>query len=419
MAETIYVYIDLAGTNHLVGRLWVHTKGNNESASFEYDRAWLANPQRFSLEPALRVGAGVFHTGQGKALFGAIGDSAPDRWGRLLMSRNARMQAKLENQPLRHLREVDCLLQVNDRARQGALRFTTEEGGNFLAADEPHTIPPEINLPRLLAAADAINSDTENEADLKILLAPGSSLGGARPKASIVDKNGNLLLAKFPQKNDDYNTVLWEAVTLKLAQKAGINTSQFRIATIQDHSVLIIDRFDRDGSFRIPFLSGMSMLGAADHEIRSYLELVDAIRQYGAQPKTDLKQLWRRLVFNLLVSNFDDHMRNHGFLYQGVSGWVLSPAYDMNPVPANIAPRNLRSAITLDDTSASIENALSVADYFDLSAPAVKTILAEVSTAVSGWREEARNWGLSRTGIERFESAFEHSETQATAKYLG
>ncbi len=419
MADTIYVYIDLAGTNHLLGRLWVHTTGNNESASFEYDRAWLNNPQRFSLEPALKIGAGVFHTGPGKALFGAIGDSAPDRWGRLLMSRHARMQAKLENQPLRHIREIDFLLQVNDRARQGALRFSREEGGDFLAVDTPHVIPLKIDLPRLLAAAAAINSNRENKDDLRILLAPGSSLGGARPKASIVDNDGNLLLVKFPKKDDDYNTVRWEAVTLHLAQKAGIRTSNFRIEKVQNRSVLLIDRFDRAGTDRIPFLSGLSMLDAADHEIRSYLELVDAIRQYGAKPKADIKQLWRRVVFNVLVSNFDDHMRNHGFLYQGTGGWLLSPAYDMNPVPADIAPRFLRSAIALDDTSASIENALSVADYFDLSTLEVKIILKEVLRATSSWRDVASNFGLSRTEIERFKSAFEHEETQVAAKYLG
>jgi len=419
MADTIYVAVDLAGTTHLVGRLWVHTRDGHESASFEYDRAWLNNSQRFSLEPALKIGAGVFHTGQGKALFGAIGDSAPDRWGRLLMSSNARMQAKLKNQPLQHLREVDFLLQVNDRARQGALRFTTEINGDFLSSDGLHAIPPKIDLPKLLNASDAINSDKENEQDLRILLAPGSSLGGARPKASVVDTTGELLLAKFPKKNDDYNEVLWEAVTLRLAQKAGIPTSKFRIETILDRSVLLVNRFDRDGTVRIPFLSGMSMLGAADHETRSYLELVDALRQYGAHPKTDIKQLWRRIVFNVLASNFDDHMRNHGFLYQSANGWNLSPAYDLNPVPADLAPRFLRTAISLDETSASVENALSVTAYFELSASDVKTILEEVYSAVSSWRDEARNLGLSRTEIERMDSAFEHDETHAVVKYLG
>ncbi len=222
MAETIYIYVDLSGKAQLVGRLWVHNKGDKESASFEYDKLWLNSPERFSLDPALILGKGSFHTTPGKALFGAIGDSAPDRWGRALMQRAARLDAHENDENIPYLREIDYLLKVNDYARQGALRFSFVEGGEFLETTAGAEIPPKIQLPKLLNAADAIYADGGNAEDLKLLLAPGSSLGGARPKASIQDQNSQLLVAKLPRKDDSYNEVAWEATTLSLARKAGI-----------------------------------------------------------------------------------------------------------------------------------------------------------------------------------------------------
>lgn len=416
MADTLYVYVDLSGKAHLAGRLWVHTKNNKESATFVYDDEWLKSPQRFSLDPALQIGKGSFHTIPGKALFGAIGDSAPDLWGRTLMLRAARLDAKNNNMSIRHLREVDFLLRVNDIARPGALRFSLQKGGEFHATDALG-IPPKIELPKLLNAADVIHAGGGDVEELKILLEAGSSLGGARPKASIRNHNSQLLLAKFPRKDDTWDEVIWEAITLSLARKAGICTPQTKLVKVLGRHVLLLDRFDRNGSIRIPFLSGMSMLGASDHENRSYLELVDALRQFGAHPKRDMHELWRRIVFTVLVTNVDDHMRNHGFLYQGTNGWILSPAYDINPVPADIAPRILRSSIVLDDNSATIENALTVHSLFGLSLSEAKLIIKEVSMVTAEWRKEAIKFRLNTNAIDRLETAFEHDESRA-AKIL-
>jgi serine/threonine-protein kinase HipA len=257
---------------HLAGRLWARIRKGRDSATFEYDKEWLANPIRFSLEPALQLGPGPFHTPTGKPLFGAIGDSAPDRWGRVLMRRAERRRAERAGETPRTLREIDYLLMVNNEARQGALRFAQEPGRPFLAANDAAPIPPLIELPRLLSAAEHVVGDSDSEEDLRLLLAPGSSLGGARPKASVRDKDGHLAIAKFPHKDDDFNAVLWEAVALRLAEKAGISVAPWRVENVAGKATLIVRRFDREGAVRIPFLSAMSMLGANDNETRSYLE---------------------------------------------------------------------------------------------------------------------------------------------------
>lgn len=341
MDREILVYIDLHGEPILVGRLWSRVRKGRESASFEYAPVWLAHPERFALEPALTLAPGPFHTQPEKALFGAIGDSAPDRWGRVLMRRGERRRAEREKQTSRTLFEVDFLLLVDDVARQGALRFKAEPDGAFLAPEDGMRIPALIELPRLLSAAERVANEEEDDEDLRLLIVPGSSLGGARPKASVRDHDGHLALAKFPNEQDDISVVLWEGVALSLAAKAGIRVPEWRIETIGDKPVILIRRFDRVGGQRIPFLSAMSMLGANDNEQHSYLEIADALRQYGAATKDDLAQIWRRIVFNVLISNSDDHLRNHGFLYGSHVGWRLSPAYDLNPVPVDIRPRVL------------------------------------------------------------------------------
>lgn len=343
-------------------------------------------------------------------MFGALGDSAPDRWGRALMRRAERQRARTAGTQPRALREIDYLLRVDDEARQGALRFAREKDGPFLAAHDTSRIPPMIALPRLLSAVEHVAAEAETEEDLRLLLAPGSSLGGARPKASVRDRDAHLLIAKFPHTDDEINTVAWEGIALSLAKKAGISVPDWRIERVADKPVLLLRRFDRAGGARIPFLSAMSMIGAQENETRSYLELVDALRSHGATPMADIHELWRRIVFTVLISNTDDHMRNHGFLYAGSDGWVLSPAYDLNPVPTDIRPRILATAIDLDDQTASIENAFAVAEYFEISPGEARRIAASVAEAVSGWRDEARRFGLSRNEIERMGSAFEHRD---------
>ena len=410
MDKEVLVYLALNGTPRLVGRLWARMRKDRESATFEYDKTWLAHSKSFSLEPALKLGPGPFHTASDRPLFGAIGDSAPDRWGRVLMRRAERRRAGQEGRRPRTVREIDYLLMVDDETRQGALRFSEQEQGPFLADLGRTRIPPLIDLPRLLSATEHVLSDTDTDEDLRLLLAPGSSLGGARPKASVRDRDGHLAIAKFPSSGDEISTVRWEAVALTLAAKAGIPVPGWRLETVADKPVLLLHRFDREQGTRVPFLSAMSMLDAKDNEQRSYLEFVDVLRQHGASPKADMHALWRRVVFSILISNTDDHLRNHGFLWTGPAGWSLSPAYDLNPVPADIKPRVLSTAIDLDDSTASLDLALEVAPYFELSTDAAHRIAAQVGQSVATWRKVAGKFGIAEAEINRVASAFEHAD---------
>lgn len=412
--RSLLVYVDLEGSPHFVGRLWARSPKGKESATFEYDDTWLANASRFPLEPALTLGKGPHHTTAGRLIFGAIGDSAPDRWGRVLIQREERRKAREEKRTPRTLLEIDYLLGVGDIARQGALRFAETEGGPFLATSTQ--IPPLLQLPALLGAALRLSADDGSDNDLRLLLAPGSSLGGARPKASVVDRDGQLAIAKFPQHDDAIRVTLWEAVALRLAAQAGIPTPEWRIENVAEREVLLLRRFDRHNDQRIPFLSAMSLLNATDNEPHSYLEIADALRQNGAKADEDCAQLWRRIVLNILVSNTDDHLRNHGFLYDPAGGWRLSPVYDVNPVPIDIKPRILTTAIDEVDGTASLELAFEVAPNFGLKPDKAKTIVREVGAAVQGWRKVASATGLSASEIERMASAFEHEELKAATR---
>jgi serine/threonine-protein kinase HipA len=412
MKRDAYVYADLNGTPNLAGQLFAHARRGREAATFAYDDAWLRNAERFALEPALQLGPGPFHTGADKALFGAIGDSAPDRWGRSLMRRTERRRAAAAGTTPRTLSEIDYLLLVNDEARLGALRFADQVGGPFLAPDNESPVPPLITLPRLLSAAERVVDDSEDDEDLRLLFAPGASLGGVRPKASVREPDNSLAIAKFPHRDDEWNAVVWEAVSLSLAAKAGISVASWRLEKIAGKDVILLGRFDRDGAVRIPFLSAMSMLGAKDNEARSYLEIADALRQHGAQPGEDRRELWRRIVFTVLISNVDDHMRNHGFLYIGNAGWALSPAYDLNPMPLDVKPRILSTAIDDEDQTASLALALSVAEYFGLDQVDAQRIAGVVGRAVAQWRTEAIRLGISKAECMRMESAFAHADLE-------
>jgi serine/threonine-protein kinase HipA len=416
MEHAILVYVDLVGIPIKVGQLWGRFRNGRESMSFEYDRNWLNHPKRFSLDPALKLIAGSFHAASDKPLFGAIDDSAPDRWGRLLMRRSERKNAEHEKRTARALKEIDFLLMVDDEGRQGALRFKREELGPFLTTYDRNHIPPLVSVGKLLTAASHVMQDSDTEEDLRLLLAPGSSLGGARPKSSVRDKDGHLAIAKFPRKDDEINIIAWEAVALSLANKAGIQVPEWCIETVARQQILLSRRFDRRKNIRIPFLSAMSILGAKDNEMHSYLEIADAIRQMSASPKEDLEALWRRIVFSVLISNVDDHLRNHAFLYSGMSGWRLSPAYDLNPTPIDIKPRILSTAIDLIDPSASLDIAVSVAHYFDLDNLQAKDIFKEVGSATALWREEAAKFKIKKTEIDRMASAFEHNDLQKAIK---
>lgn len=399
MEKETLVYLDFAGAAHLVGRLWSHARRGRESATFEYSRSWLSNRNRFSLEPALH------HSASDRLTVGSIGDSAPDRWGRGLMRGADRSRNTL--------REIDYLLMVDDETRQGALRFARQEGGPFLADDGAKKIPPLIELPKLLRAADRVSNDTDTEDDLRLLLAPGSSLGGARPKASVRDRDGQLAIAKFPNRNDEIDVMRWEAVALTLAAIAKLQTPSWRLESVARRPVLILRRFDRDGAARRPYLSAMSMIGARDNEQRSYMEFVDALRRHGATAKRDIRELWRRIVFNILIANTDDHLRNHGFLYHGIDGWTLAPAFDMNPVPADMRPRILSTAINMEDSTGSIELAYEVAAYFETGPAEARKIVREVAKAVANWRKIAVEFGVAKREIDRMATAFEYPMRRA------
>jgi serine/threonine-protein kinase HipA len=407
MDREIEVHIDWDGATRPVGRLWARAKGARQTCSFAYDQTWLGLAGAFPLEPNLPLVRGDAHWDGG--LFNAFSDPAPDRWGRNLMGRRERHEAKAEGRAPRTLLEADFLMLVEDRTRLGALRFR-DVGADAFAAADAHPVPPLVALPKLLGAARRIVDDRETDEDLRLLLAPGSSLGGARPKASVRDAQGELLIAKFPSQTDDWPIPPWESGAMTLAQQAGVSVPAFQLRQVAKRPVFMMSRFDRmaDGGRR-PFRSALTALGAADGEVRSYLELVDVLRQDGADAPGDAAQLWRRMVFNILISNTDDHLRNHGFLREP-GGWRLSPAYDLNPMPTDVKPRIHAMALNETDQDASLETALGAAAYFRLSKPEASAIAKDVGIVVATWREVAAQHGLTANQIDRMASAFEHDD---------
>lgn len=410
--QAVMVSILLGELNIPVGRLWCHLQGTQESASFEYHKTWLEHAERFMLDPALTLTSGTFHTKQGIGLFGALGDSAPDRWGRMLMQQTQVAIAKDQGVTPRRLFEIDYLLGVHDEVRQGALRFSLPQAPAVFLSNKPvKNIPFSSDLSQLFLAIERLMADNASVDDLKFLLAPGSSLGGARPKAAIIDHSGHFAIAKFPKEADEFSTVVWEAVALTLAKHAGIHVPPYQLKKVLGKPVLIVNRFDRKGTQRIPFISAMSMLGTSDHAQHSYLEIADALVQYGAYPKADMAELWRRIVFNVMVANTDNHLRNHGFLYERCKGWRLSPIYDVNPVPEEIAPRILTTSIRFDSSATSLDCALSVIQDFRLKKVEALRIIEEVRAAVQKWPTVASTFGLSKKECERMASAFSYDET--------
>jgi serine/threonine-protein kinase HipA len=403
------VHLSLAGRDRLVG----HARGNRargkESVQFEYADEWLRDPECFALEPALPLTRGGFHPPAGRAMHGALGDSAPDTWGRRLMQRAERRQAQREGRAVRTLMETDYLLGVADETRLGALRFRGTNGGDFLARPGSG-VPAMVALGRLLESSERILRDEETDEDLELIFAPGSSLGGARPKASVIDPHGRLAIAKFPKESDEISIETWEEIALRLAEQAGINTAGHELAHVAGKAVLLSRRFDRSESGRIPFLSAMAMMGAKDGESGSYPEMVDALSSHGARAKLDALELYRRVAFNVLVSNVDDHLRNHGFLWTGKSGWMLSPAYDLNPVPADVKARVLTTNIDLDEGTCSVDLLEAAAGYFTLSLADARQIIGRVARATSAWRGVAREVGAASAEVERMASAFEHDD---------
>jgi serine/threonine-protein kinase HipA len=404
----VEVHIELAAATRRVGTLYAPERGGDRApVVFEYHADWLKHKEAFSLEPALQLGRGAYAPLAG--LYGSIGDSAPDTWGRRLMQRAERKRAEREARNPRTVTELDYLLGVFDRARLGALRFREAGEGPFLAALGPG-VPSLVDLGNLLAVTERIERDEESEEDLRMIFAPGSSLGGARPKASVLNQHGELSIAKFAKETDDYRIELWESIALDLARQAGITVADHALHEVAGKPVLISRRFDRDGERRIPFLSALSMLGIRDGERASYPELVDVLTRNGANAAADAAELYRRMIFNILVSNVDDHGRNHGFLWRDSAGWVLSPAYDLNPVPTDLKARVLSTNISLDEATCDLQLALSVAEYFSLKSAQASVIVRQVAQVVRNWAAVAEHNGARPAEIKRMASAFEHDD---------
>jgi len=405
----VETYVQIDREDVLAGELWSHRRRNRESATFSYAVSYLENPASFELDPALPLLDGLQQTPGKHEIFGAFSDCAPDRWGRQLIGRAERRRAERTRETRRSLGEIDYLLGARDDMRQGALRFRDPDDDVFLA-DENDGVPALVGLSRLLRSSERIEREEGDDEDLAALLKGGSSLGGARPKAHVTDDSGRPAIAKFPRpESDEWDVIRWEAVALELARRAGIEVPGARLIDVDGRPVLIVDRFDRKAERRIPYVSAMTMLEAADHDQGSYLEIADVIETRSPAASDDLAQLWRRIAFSILISNTDDHLRNHGFLRRSTAGWTLSPAFDLNPNPVP-GPRHLSTAIDFDETEARIEILLSVRREFRLSEPDALRVLKEVGEVTSTWRNVAARAGLDRAAIEAMTPAFEHEE---------
>lgn len=404
MTDTLEVFIDDNGVACLVGRFHYLAKRRGQSSVFEYAREWLNRPQAFALDPAnLPLGQQPFYTSSSKsALPGALRDAAPDRWGRQLAKRAFRKTGEK-----RTLSEVDYLLSIDDRTRIGALQFRRKGEEGLEPGTRPRRVPPLIRLPELINAADAVGSGTETAEDLKILLNEGSPLGGARPKSAVIDDDGRLAIAKFPTQDDDRSIPHGEVLAMTLAAAAGINTAKATLLDVAGRPVSLMTRFDRDGERRIPFISAMTLLGLEDGDEATYTDIAEVIRMYSSAPTEDLHELWRRIVFNVLAGNLDDHLRNHGFLYDHDNQWRLSPAYDLNPVPLTEKARELTTWISEEGPEADLDLARTAAPCFALDAHRAEAIIDEVATAVAGWKEIARQLDMSAADLAAYATAFE------------
>ena len=393
-----------------VGTLWIHRRYKS-SASFEYSREWLTNPDSYELEPMLPLGSGKYHTVQGQVLFGSMSDSAPDRWGRRLIQQAHRKALPGYPPVSGALGEHHYLLGVNDRTRMGALRYSTDGGLTFRHSDEGADIPPLIDLLPLHHAAEQLCRDTAGPAELQMLLSPGSSLGGAWPKASVKDEQGQLYIAKFSNSQQQYDSVAWEAVALTTAARAGLRVPDFRLVRpAPGKSVLLSRRFDRspDGA-RLPYISAMTMLRARDGEAHSYTELAEYMSQYTANPRADLRELWCRIALSIMVTNVDDHPRNHGFLRYERKGWQLAPLFDVNPTPEYVKGHTLSMDIVEGDNTASLQLLRENADLFYIRPNETMSLLLPLARAVSDWRRIASSLGIPAAQQSEMADAFEHA----------
>jgi serine/threonine-protein kinase HipA len=412
--RTIYVYADWVslGQPTLMGLLHSTLLRGKEIFSFEYDEAWLKSRGAQTLDPDLGFFSGIQYLNDEKPNFGIFLDSSPDRWGRTLMDRREAATARSEGRQLKNLFETDYLLGVYDGHRMGALRFKDLIDGPFLSSNTSMATPPWTSIRELEHASLKLEEDTTDDAEnlkwINLLLTPGSSLGGARPKASVLDENGELWIAKFPSLQDDRDIGGWEKVAYDLARNAGINVPESVTGKFYSKKhTFLTKRFDRTRQGeRIHFASAMTLLGRADgtnySSGASYLDLAEFIMQNGASPDADLEELWRRIVFYISISNIDDHLRNHGFLLTE-RGWVLSPAYDINPVPTGTG---LSLNISTTDNALSIDLALEVAEYFRVFEEKSLEIISTVQSEVSKWEAIAEKVGIPKSERNAMTKAF-------------
>ena len=409
--KTIFVY-DGFSTDQpiLMGKLYVNVIKGGESYSFEYDKDWLERTGlALTLDPELMPYSGRQYP-TGKNIFGLFADASPDRWGRVLMNKRERILAEKEGRKPSKLYDSDYLLGVYDETRMGGIRFKLDSEGPFLSDDKETAAPPWATLRTLEEASRNFENDETglSEKWLNQLIKPGSSLGGARPKATVVDTRGQLWIAKFPSKNDENDTGAWEMVAHDLAGLCGLNVPEAKLEKFSPlGSTFLIKRFDRSGSKRVHFASAMTLLGKTDGasaaDGTSYLDIVAFIRSYGAQPKKDLIELWKRIVFNMAVTNTDDHLRNHAFVLTG-KGWILSPLYDVNPVPYG---DELSLNVDEDDNSIRMELAVQVATKFGISELYARSYAEDIQTIVrDNWERTAIKYGLTRRQIEEMRPAF-------------
>jgi serine/threonine-protein kinase HipA len=412
--KQIWVYADWfdLGRITLMGILKTEQVRGKEIFSFSYTKEWLENGPALILDPDLGLYTGPQYSRDDKPNFGLFLDSSPDRWGRVLMERREALRARQEARKPRTLMESDYLLGVFDRYRMGGLRFKIAENGPFLDNDDLMAAPPMTSLRTLEEASlqleneDAVDSPRFAEW-LNLLISPGSSLGGARPKASVVDPGGELWIAKFPSGKDDRDIGGWEMVVNELAARSGVSVAEGRARRLSlHHHTFLTKRFDRRGDNRIHFASAMTLLGYTDGVDSmagvSYLHLAEFIMRNGATPDADLEELWRRIVFNICVSNSDDHLRNHGFLLTP-KGWILSPSFDINPIPLSTG---LSLNISEQSNALDLDLAREVAEKFRVNDKKRETIINKIMRTVGHWHEIAATIHISRSEIQRMENAF-------------
>lgn len=404
--EQVWVWLDDPAYGELqqIGTL---SRGDRGSIRFSYEAGWLEHAHAFPLDPELDLTAGEFFPGDSN--FGVFMDSCPDRWGQILMKRREAFVAKEDGRAPRTLGPWEFLLGVQDCTRMGALRFS-RPGERIFLADEALSAPPVGRIAELQSVAFELSRKKQDDPEkvkewLKVLVAPGSSLGGARPKANLIDEDGSLWIAKFPSADDDYDVARWEKLLQELAQRCGITVPEARLMQIGGgYHTFLVKRFDRHGGNRRFFASAMTMLGRRDTEDASYLELAEFLATFGETGSItrDLEELFTRVAFNVATANRDDHLRNHGFI-RSPAGWRLAPAFDMNP---SFRKDEHVLALDLHDRRPDMEVVLSTAGFYRLESSRARKIIVEVSVAVGEWRTHARKLGLSRQECSAAEHLF-------------